>query len=117
MKVRISGNSIRFRLKQTEVQNFQQHGKISEVTEFGTEEEDKLTFTLLTSANQFAVIKQLTTITIEVPEGIANEWTDTSLVGFEKSIDTGKGKIIKVLVEKDFKCLDGSDKENEDSYP
>ena len=118
MKVRISGNSIRFRVKQSEVQRFEQEGKLSEVTEFGLEQEDALTFTLsVVDNNNFRLKNTANTVTIEVPETIVKKWTQTELVGFEESIDTGKGRIIKVLVEKDFKCLDGSDKENEDSFP
>ncbi len=118
MKVRISGNSIRFRLKQSEVQTFGEQGILSEVTEFGTSADDTLVFTLsVSSSNSFGISNSKNTIVIEVPEMRAKEWTQTGLVGFEQAIDTGKGKIIKILVEKDFKCLDGSDKENEDSFP
>lgn len=118
MKVRISGNSIRFRLKQSEVQTFGEQGTLSEITEFGMAADDALTFTLSVSpSNAFSISNSKNTIVIEVPELLAKEWTQTGLVGFEEQIDTGKGKIIKILVEKDFKCLDGSDKENEDSFP
>ena len=117
MKVRISGNSIRFRLKKSEVQQFQEKGTLAEVTEFGIEEEDRLTFTLSTVASRtFTILYSKNTIVINVPETIAKKWTGTEMVGFDELIDTGKGKTIKILVEKDFKCLDGSDVENEDSY-
>ena len=118
MKVRISGNSIRFRLKQSEVQTFGEQGILSEITEFGTAADDTLIFNLsVSSSDTFGISNTKNTITVEVPELLAKQLTYTQLVGFEETIDTGKGKIIKILVEKDFKCLDGSDKENEDSYP
>ena len=118
MKVRISGNSIRFRLKQSEVQTFGEQGILSEITEFGTAVEDTLTFTLsVSSSHTFRISNIDNTIVIEVPQMLAKKWTQTGLVGFEEHINTGKGKTIKILVEKDFKCLDGSDKENEDSFP
>ncbi len=118
MKVRISGNSIRFRLKQSEVQRFAEEGKLSEVTEFGVEPEDALTFTLsVTESGDFKLKSATNTVTIEVPQTLASKWTQTALVGLEERVHTGKGRIIKILIEKDFKCLDGSDEENEDSFP
>lgn len=118
MKVRISGNSIRFRLKQSEVKHFQQNGKITEVTTFGGAPTDKLTFVLAeVDAPEFQVSYEACTISIMVPRLICTEWTETQLVGFEKLIGTGKGEMIKILVEKDFACLDGSDVDNEDAFP
>lgn len=44
MKVRISGNSIRFCLKQPEVKQFEQVGEMSEVIIFGPAATEKLSF-------------------------------------------------------------------------
>jgi hypothetical protein len=118
MKVRISGNSIRFRLRQSEVKRFQQTGEIKEVTAFGGAAADRLTFVLKEGvAAEFQVKYEANTVTVEAPQSVCTEWTQTELVGFEELIDTGKGETIKILVEKDFKCLDGSDTENEDAFP
>ncbi|MCW3114026.1 MAG: hypothetical protein JWR18_2422 [Segetibacter sp.] len=118
MKVRISGNNIRFRLKQSEVKTFRQEGRVSQVTAFGFAPDDTLSFTLLASpGNVFNISKSPNAVSVEVPETIREKWTATDMVGFEEKIETGKGKTITVLVEKDFTCLDGSDIENADSYP
>lgn len=118
MKVRITGNSLRFRLKQSEVSRFKEEGEIKEVTTFGSDATDKLSFILkVTSSVNFNLNFQANTITVEVPKPVCAEWTGTEQVGFEEMIDTGKGEAIKVLVEKDFKCLDRSDIEDEDAFP
>jgi hypothetical protein len=118
MKVRILKNSIRLRLKQTEVQSFKKEGNISEVTAFGIDPSDELVFMLSVNEDElFKVHKSESKIVIEVPKSLAKEWTDTSMVGFNQGIETGKGKLIKLLVEKDFACLDGSEIENIDTYP
>jgi len=118
MKVRISGNSIRFRLKQSEVKQFQQAGEIKEVTAFGGETPDKLSFVLKKGGGgDYAISYQSNTVILQVPTVICDEWTKTELVGFEETINTGKGEAITILVEKDFKCLDGSEVENEDAFP
>jgi hypothetical protein len=118
MKVRIQKNSIRFRLKEPEVNHFQQTGKVSEVLEFGTDAENKLTFTLQAfDEHNLAVQYKGNTTTIFVPSTLADQWTTTDLVGFDGRIDTGKGRTISILVEKDFVCMDGREEDNVGSYP
>jgi len=118
MKVRIQKNSIRFRLKQQEVNQFEQAGKVSEVLEFGADAENKLTFTLEAfDEPEFAVQFKANTTTIFVPSILAEKWTTTELVGFDGRIDTGKGRTISILVEKDFVCMDGREEDNVGSYP
>jgi hypothetical protein len=118
MKVRIQKNSIRFRLKQQEVTQFGQAGKVSEVLEFGADAENKLTFTLESfDEPELAVQFKANTTTIFVPLTLAEQWTTTELVGFDERIDTGKGRTISILVEKDFVCMDGREEDNVGSYP
>ncbi|MDN3656172.1 hypothetical protein QWZ08_11075 [Ferruginibacter paludis] len=117
MKIRISGNSIRFRLKQTEVKQFGEEGEIKEELSFGMLPADKLSFMLKAgNTSSFAISWESNQIMLQVPAALQAEWTNTDLVGFEKDIATGQGQLIRILVEKDFKCLDGSGVENEDTY-
>ena len=100
MKVRILGNSIRLRLRQKEVCRFQQSGEVQEKTSFGNGIADRLSFVLKEgTGNEFKISFLLNTVTIEIPKSVSNEWTNTALVGFEESIDTGKGETIKILVD------------------
>ena len=118
MKVRISGNSIRFRLKQPEVSDFQQRGKITEVTAFGPEPKDHLHFILeVFSGPELAVNFDANTTTIRVPQELAARWTGTELIGFDGKVDTGKGQQMNLLVEKDFACLDAPEEDNAGAYP
>jgi hypothetical protein len=118
MKVRIQKNSLRFRLKQPEVNQFQQTGKVSEVLEFGANAENKLTFTLEAfNEADLAVQFVANTTTVFVPSTLAEEWTTSDLVGFDGMIDTDKGRRISILVEKDFVCMDGREEDNVGSYP
>lgn len=118
MKIRISGNSIRFRLKQTEVKRFAEDGEIKEEILFGMLPADKLSFILKArNSDSFEITWESNIVMLQVPADVWAEWTNTDLVGFEKEIITGKGQTITILVEKDFKCLDGTDVDNEDAYP
>jgi hypothetical protein len=117
MKIRIQGNSIRFRLKQFEVDRFQEQGEIREVLSFGNDAKEQFQFILnRTDDNSYSLKQDGTAIILNVPHIVAVEWTTTALVGFEEKIITEAGKEINVLVEKDFKCLDRTEDEP-GSYP
>jgi hypothetical protein len=93
-------------------------GKVTEVLAFGPEASDQISFSLETyDQEDLAVTFQTHTITIKVPQALAKQWVQTDLVGFNGKIDTGKERVIKILVEKDFMCIDGSDEDNEGAYP
>jgi hypothetical protein len=118
MKIRIQGNSIRYRLKEPEVADFKKYGRVTETIQLGEEETEQLRFVLLRSSVNMVTVQQAdNTTTILVPEQMAQRWTDSDLVGFDAIIEIGKGKGLKVLVEKDFKCLDGSEEDNIGAYP
>jgi hypothetical protein len=117
MKIRIQGNSIRFRLKQFEVETLVDKKIVKEVICFGEVEKDQLQFILQVANGDFSLEQHSTIIQLNIPENKAEEWTQTDLVGFEQNIRTAKGKEINILVEKDFKCLTRSDEEEAGSYP
>ena len=117
MKVRILGNTIRLRLKMHETEELALNGVVEEKVEFGPEEGDVLSFQLKRGDEIFSIDQQVTIITINIPQSLIDKWVSTDLVGFEENIATSKGKIIKLLVEKDFACLDGDREEEEGSYP
>ena len=117
MKIRILGNTIRLRIKMFESDTIRDTGVIEEVLEFGPEEADKLKFQIRTGEDKFAIDQNLMHVAIIVPRDVIEKWITTDMVGFEEVITTPKGKEIKVLIEKDWACLD-NDRENEEgSYP
>lgn len=117
MKVRIQGNSFRFRLKQPEVERFIAEGSIAETVEFGPAAESCLTFSLqITQQEKCSVAFQANTVIFYVPEGIAGEWGSTNSTGFEEWIDTGLDRKVKLLVEKDFRCMEACAEDNAGSY-
>jgi len=117
-KVRISTNTLRFRLKQPEVLDFERTGVLNETIEFGPEEEDQLIFALIRfDGMALSIEKEKNKIIVWVPNELSTEWTGTDLVGIEGKLTTSKGRNISVLIEKDFACIDGTEEENEGTYP
>ena len=118
MKIRIQGNSIRFRLRQREVKHFQELGEIKEEMCFGILPAEKLSFVLkATHSERFEIFWEGNMVTVQVPASLASKWTNTDLVGFEEEVNTSAKQVIRVLIEKDFKCLDGVGVDDEDAYP
>lgn len=110
MKIRIKGNSLRYRLTKSDIDRFSKEGYIEETIHFGTQP--------LIYALERAAVAKLTAdlvnnkITLLVPPALAHEWTATDRVGFEEN----SGQLY-LLIEKDFKCLDDVAEDQSDNYP
>lgn len=110
MKIRIKGNSIRYRLTKSEVARFAETGYIEESTGF---ELQPLIYALQhTAKDQLSADFEHNKITVYMPEAMAAEWVTTERVGFENSQSP-----IAVLIEKDFTCLDNVAEDQSDNYP
>ena len=110
MKIRIKGNSLRYRLTRTDVDIFSKNGKIEEQTNFG---DGILTYALESSdTDQLSATFKNNKITLFMPYVMAAEWTGTDRVGYENKTDD-----FYLLVEKDFKCLDNVAEDQSDNYP
>lgn len=103
MKLRIKGNTIRIRVTQGEISELEQNGLISDSIQFATQ---SLTY-LIRVGNQTSVQADLdgSTISVLLPEIVASEWTSTDLVSINGSQAIGS-EVLKILIEKDYKCLD-----------
>ena len=110
MKIRIKGNSLRYRLTKSDIHNFTENGYIEEHTNFG---ERTLIYALQKADNgQLSAKFENNGIVLYMPEELANEWALTDRVGFD-----GEYKGLSLLIEKDFKCLDNVAEDQSDNYP
>ncbi|GGN01531.1 hypothetical protein GCM10010967_39940 [Dyadobacter beijingensis] len=114
MKIRIHGNSVRFRLSKPEVAKLEQEGYLEETTDFGASQFDYAVRKTVNNALN-AVFEQ-SKITLHVPESLLTGWTENSTVGFEENMPLGNGSSLYLLIEKDFKCLDNTHEDQSDNY-
>lgn len=120
MKIRMKNNSVRLRLTQSEVATFAATGQVKEKIEFGLEPFQQLIYALESDAElkEIKALIENNRITIFVPRAEANEWTNTAQIGLEYEQKIGGGKLLRVLIEKDFACLEPRLGENEtDAFP
>lgn len=119
MKLRIRGNSLRFRLGRTEVRDLDVSGSIEETVNFGTDQLNDLCYRLEASQSpDFSGTFANGRITVSVPGSIINEWVDSDQVSIEGSQDLDEKTTLKFLIEKDFVCLNAhNDEDQTDRYP
>jgi hypothetical protein len=118
MKIRLQCNSVRLRLKRSEVEQFARTGRVEERITFGEGVGDSLLY-LLEIAEVPAPQARLTAngVIVQVPSDAAGRWASGSDVGMEGTQAAGEKGCLHVLVEKDFACLDGTDEQNADTFP
>jgi hypothetical protein len=110
MKIRIKGNSLRYRLTKTDVKQLAENSSIEEVIDFGA---TTLTYSLQCLPIDGLEVKFFENkITVFMPCKMVHEWTATAIVGFD-----GKYNDVYLLIEKDFMCLDIVAEDQNDNYP
>jgi len=116
MKIRIKGNSIRYRLTKTEVETFCKTGVFKESTEFG---ESTFTYVLQAKKNIDLLWATYTqnTITLYLDDRELSSWATSDRVGYSSTMALPTGEQLSLLLEKDFACLDNTTEDQSDNYP
>lgn len=116
MKIRIKGDSVRFRLSKSEVDTFGKEGYYAEKTRFPNGE---LQYGIVTRHDITTLQAEFTNkgVFILMPQHIADEWVATQRVGFDATMPLPDGGGLYLLIEKDFQCLDNTMEDQSDMYP
>jgi hypothetical protein len=116
MKIRIKGNSLRYRLTRSEVDQFVLTGSVEEKVNFGN---SVLHYSLKKSAHdQLSATFNDDEITLYFPSSFINKWMEEDQTGFEHNMKLpGSVEPLYLLVEKDFTCLDKTNEDQSDNYP
>ncbi|MBL7836823.1 MAG: hypothetical protein JNM67_04865 [Bacteroidetes bacterium] len=116
MKIRIKGNSVRYRLTRPEVEKFSKEGYLEEKTEFPGHE---FCYALQAKSgiSDLDVDMQNGKITLYFPDNEKETWYNSQRVGYKFDKPIGEGKSIFILLEKDFACLDNVEEDQSDNYP
>lgn len=119
VKLRLQFNSVRFRLKRCEVEQLARTGRVEEKILIGTGDDDRFDYVLESTA---AVSSSRATVTargivVQVPSHEVMKWASTEQVGIEGGQPVDSETSLRILVEKDFACVDGTDEENADTFP
>ena len=115
MKIRIKGDTIRYRLTKTEVETLCNKGYIEEITHFGNQVfkyalQSKKIPSMEASYNDH-------TILVSISDQKIKGWDGNETVGFEASLSVDANTTLDLLIEKDFVCLDERIEDQSDNYP
>lgn len=114
MKIRIRGNSIRYRLDKQDIDALQQTGKVEADTTIGAQ---ALHFCIKTKDIANAAVKlEAFGLHLSLPQQQVRQWTGTDQVGIEAELPNADGSMLKILVEKDFKCLTQRDEDESQAF-
>lgn len=110
MKIRIKGNSLRYRLSRTDVALLAESGLLRDRVDFGSV---PFFYALqLVDSQQLSSVYQNDTITLFLPKCVLFEFVDTEKISY-----SGYHGDLHLLVEKDFTCLDNVAEDQTDCYP
>ena len=119
MKLRIKGNSLRVRLSRSEVDRLLETGRVEETVHFGLDQEARLTYALehTRSEQDIIALHRAQEVAIVLSSESVRQWAlSPEQVGVYGRLDVWNGELM-LLVEKDFACLDGTNADNEDTFP
>ena len=110
MKIRIKDNSVRFRLTQSEVHELGENGIVSSLTQFA----DRPFIYMVKRTNDTELSADFieNRIVMKMPEAMVEELVMTDRIGFD-----GESGTVKLLIEKDFVCIDNTVEDQSDNYP
>lgn len=115
MKLRCTTNSIRLRLRKSDVERLMRDGRITEsvalpdgpVFSFSLCQESR--DSICAEWDQFA-------LRIILPQPEARQWAATERVGIESFLPLSDGNQLHVLIEKDFPCKDRPEEDKSDTF-
>ncbi len=121
MKIRIKGNSIRFRLTRSEVERFDKQGRLEEKTSFPDGAVFSYALNKSLDANKedkVAAIYSDRGIQLKIPDSVGENWLRTEAIGIYASIPLSNEDTLSITIEKDFACMNVREGEDEsNNYP
>ncbi len=116
MKLRTTHNSIRIRIRKSELVTLQNEQRVEESIQFPNGV--CLKFALVTKPNIPTTHAHLENneLILSIPTEEAQKWMNTNQVGIETHSDLGGGEQLHLLIEKDFPCLDRPEEDKSDTF-
>ncbi len=119
MKLRIKGNSLRFRVTRSELETFRKQAHIEETICLGPEQQSHLKYALNHDSGLKAIqlSYQPPELSVALPSSEVERWAGSDQVGLYTTLDLGPRGTLDLIIEKDFACLHGTAEENLDAFP
>lgn len=116
MKLRLYNNSVRLRLGRGEVARVAAGHRVIENVDFGGNVSLQFSLQASPDAGQTTARFSNGHVTVFVPLAEARDWATSERVGIEASQPTGMDRPLRILIEKDFECLDRPSENPADAF-
>jgi hypothetical protein len=118
MKLRLQGSTLRLRVTRSELARLQAGKRIEETVLFPNSSNASLRYTLeVGSHSQPVQVAMLSyQIVVSISEDQLTSWSGEHQVGIYASLPVSEETNLEVAIEKDFACLDLSDRDNQDTF-
>jgi len=116
MKFRSTGNSIRIRLRKSELAQLERDKLIQESLAFPGGASFHFRLTIDPTHQEVQATVDTNAIVVSLPQSTANQWIGTNEVGIECNLPLENGQQLHVLVEKDFPCNDRPGEDKSDTF-
>jgi hypothetical protein len=115
MKLRFDKNSLRLRVKKSDLQLLKEKLSIHETVHFP---DGALDYVLSISDHSGEVTARLhgQSIEVTIPSNIAMAWINNDETGIYQTIAFGNNHLLDISIEKDFPCKDQPDADQSDSF-
>ena len=116
MKLRCTHNSIRIRIRKSEIALLQEKQIIEEGIRFPTGVLFKFALTINKEIDAVTAKLENSQLIVSIPTTAANNWINTNTVGIETAIQVPENEQLHLLIEKDFPCLDREEEDKSDTF-
>ena len=115
MKLRFSHNSIRIRVRKSDLKELEENGKAMERVNFPNGQE--FVFGLeIKKIERIQALFQDAVLTVQIPTTQGEDWIKSEQVGLEIEQASPSKEILHILIEKDFPCKHKDPADNEDTF-
>lgn len=116
MKLRCVHNSIRIRVKKSDLEQLEQAGIITETVSFGGASMFAFALAIDMTAELVHAAFLDNLLLVNIPQMEAQKWIGTNQVGIEFNNELDNGEQLHILIEKDFPCLDREEEDKSDTF-
>lgn len=116
MKLRCTHNSIRIRVRKSDLQRLEAEGGVEESMSFGPSSILSFGIYIDRKSNSVMGSFEKNKVRIDLPIALAQHWIQSQEVGIEVQQELSGGDSLHILLEKDFPCGDREGEDKADTF-
>ncbi len=116
MKLRCTKNSVRLRLRKSDVKVLIENARIKEEVEFPSGQSFQFSLVLEENIGQPTAFFSDNKLIVQLPLEMGRKWLNSEQVGIETYLPVNQGNQLHLLIEKDFPCKDRQDEDKSDTF-